>query len=253
MSNIWPLNVLPGADDIDKFGRNPVVGTGAYEDVWLIGGTYTYDSISAGDGTGFALGVSSAEAADTQTISLQGLDADGNPQSKTVALTGRTEAAVAGTWSRVFRMGNEDSTDTTGQVYAFIAESSLTDGVPSAGDTRASFAVSENQSMLALWTMPRGKQGFITQTAGYMLSNVTASRAVTFELQIRKPGGVFRTKRVFSTNNDGSTAAPLDLGTKGIGIITELSDIKIRAIALGGDQSVAASFHVDYWDYTATA
>ena len=90
------------AQIVHKFGRNPSLGT-AWEDVWVRGGTYVWPQ------TASQLRVSSASTADTSTgvgarsVTLRGLDANWNPISETLPLTGTSTAVTTASFLRMNR------------------------------------------------------------------------------------------------------------------------------------------------------
>lgn len=59
----------------------------------------------------------SSSASDTQTYSIQGINAAGDFTTTTVTATGTTPAAVAGTWDHVQRVICTDGVDNVGTVY----------------------------------------------------------------------------------------------------------------------------------------
>lgn len=247
-SSIWPHGVLRGSGDVDKFGSNPGLNTSTYEDIWSVGGLYNYESSSAGDGTGIEAAISSSSTSDTFEIAVDGLDEDGNEQIVYTNLQGQTKTVISGTWSRIFRMWNNGSTASVGTIYAYVSNDTVSSGVPqTASKIKAQIIIGQEQSLICLWTMPRGKHGYIQQLEGFLTDNVTSNRGATLELQTRIPGKVFRTKKRFSVNAGGSSSIQLLTGTVGTGLIDELTDIKMRGLALGGAVAVSAGFHVDYW------
>lgn len=146
------MGKIGGFSWIDKFGVNLDIATGP-EDIWEAGGIYTYDA----DGTAPIVSLISSDAADTQPIEVQGLDIDGNLVTQTINLTGTTRVALDTPLWRVFRMGNVGTVDIAGMVYCYVG----TGGVPVLGDTRAIIDNGHNQTLMALYTVPAGKVGFI--------------------------------------------------------------------------------------------
>lgn len=72
--------------------------------------------------------VVSSSASDTQTYSIQGIDAAGDFATATVTATGTTPVAVSGTWNHVQRCICTDGIDNVGTVYVSTKSGA---GVPS--------------------------------------------------------------------------------------------------------------------------
>ena len=84
-------------------------------------------------------------------ITVQGLDANYNEQSVEVTLAGAGTATTTETFIRVFRAFVSGSTAPAGTI-------SITNG----GTTYA-YINGDNQTLMALWTVPAGYTGYITQ------------------------------------------------------------------------------------------
>ena len=105
---------IPGHSIMSKFGQNDAVGTGAWEDVWDHGGTYTYPA----DGSADITKVVSEDVNDTEPIEIQGLSSDGTLTLQTITLTGTTAVDLTTPLWRIFRMKNIGSNDLVGEVHA---------------------------------------------------------------------------------------------------------------------------------------
>jgi len=172
---------------VDDFGFNPEIDTTSDpEDVWAQGGTYTYLS------TAQTLYVSSSDSGDDQTITIEGLDANWDRQTVTVSLNGTAQAAISGTWIRINKAYNSDSTTYAGDVY--IAETdTLTSGVPdTASKIKAKMTSTSQQTQLSHYSIPRNYTGYMFHWWGDLLGNSNAD--VDIELQVRLTGSVFRTR-----------------------------------------------------------
>lgn len=131
-----------------KFGRNESVGT-SFENINDQGGTYTYSSSAV---THY---ISSSSTSDTdQTIYVEGIDANGDIQSQTVALAGQTKTAISGTWLRVYRAYVQTGSDLVGTVYIY-EDDTVTSGVPqTATKQRAQIKIGNNQTQMAQFSTP---------------------------------------------------------------------------------------------------
>lgn len=154
----------PGLKQVICFGDNPVVST-TEEDIWNVGGDETLLTagatmyISCEDNTN---GVG-------QTFSITGLDENWDQQTKTVVLTGQTQAAIPGSWTRIFDgfqiSANPDPTDN-----CWIAESdTLTSGVPDTATKihgKIEYGDADHTIRKAMYTVPAGHKAMITTFGG---------------------------------------------------------------------------------------
>jgi hypothetical protein len=185
---------------VEKFGANHDVDTNSDpEDCWTQGGTYTFLT------TATALYASSSSAADTVSINVQGLDGDWNLQTKSVTLTGQTQALIPGTWLRVFRAYNESATLLAGDVYiAGDAGAAITGGVPDVASLiKAKIDLGDGQTMMAIYTVPNGYTAYMTR----WYATLAVSRASYAVVQLRKraSGGVFRASREIGLTGAGNS------------------------------------------------
>jgi len=221
---------VEGHNSINKFGYNSTLPT-SYEDVWEGSSVYTYTT------TAQVMHCSSSELGDTQMIEVSGLDANWNLQTVRVKLVGQTEIAV-GTelWMRVFRIRNLGTTDFAGTVYVY-EDDTVTAGVPQTATKIRAIAIgTNNQTQMALWTVPSGCTAYLTN----IYASTTSTKLVSCGLFIREPGGVFQIKHLkefTATNWKYDFSIPLKVEAK--------SDIAMKAkvTVAGGD--AAAGF--DLW------
>ena len=190
---------IPGYSVIDKFGENPEIDTGSTpEDIWELGGLYIYDA----NNTAPIVSLISDNALDTQVISITGLDINGNQVDQEVTLNGTTRVALTTPLWRVYRMANEGVTgeDINGTVYCYIG----TGGVPAAADIRALIDNGHNQTLMALYTVPLGKVGFLFrgELGGSRSQNAGALQCAYYS---RRVGKVFRIKKRVDITNQGTS------------------------------------------------
>ncbi len=191
----FPILIAPSLltqennDFVEKFGFNPDVDIGGMEDVMHQGGLFSYTEF----GSGVTVFASSTSAGATNEITMLGLDANFDSQSTTFALTGTSSLAIPLTWIRVFRAFNSDSQEIAGDVYIFTTDT-ITAGVPDTADDIKIFIdaddeIHDNQSLMAIYTIPNGKIGLME---GFYVSS---QKGVKIEalLRIRNFGKVFRT------------------------------------------------------------
>lgn len=241
LPGIGPGIIIPAVEHdwsdcfkVNKYGRNPAISAGTVEDIWSYGGTRTYMSGNV------ALFASSSDDNDTVDITVQGLDASGDRQEQTIALTGETKVEIAGvTWSHVFRAWNSDSANLVGDVYIF-EDDDLTDGVPdTATKVRAKVDLAKQQTHMAFYTIPSGYTGYLLGWYGTLNRGNTAG-AADIELFARANGGVFRSKDIRGVMGAGNSSFIHNYPI--FPDYSELTDLKILANVTGNGNDISAGF-----------
>jgi len=183
-----PEGDIPGHASVNKFGENPEVASGVQEDVWDGAGQYPYPAT--------ALITSMSQTADQNlmrgaTIEWQGLDANWNPvtQTKTLDAALTTNVVTLDTpMLRVFR----------GRVLANVVGDSPI-RCHNAGETvdYAIISTGNNQTEMALYTIPLGKSAYMTGYYGSVVPVTNkdpehtefkiwaADRANSYEFQLK--------------------------------------------------------------------
>jgi hypothetical protein len=227
---------VAGAKFIYKFGFNADIN-GAEETVCENGGVYVYPTTAA------RMYVNSTSADDTaggtgvRSIRIFGLDANYNEVSEDFAMTGQSQSLTANTYIRVYRayaLTAGSLGTSSGSIY--IANGAGLDGsfIPT-GSILANLG-SNNQTQLALWTVPAGYTFYlsdVTFTAAVSLANTY----LTTKLLVREFGGVFRTLFI-NVLQSGTYHERLELPI----LISEKADIECRAFTSGNNNPVSASF-----------
>lgn len=211
---------------LHKFGFNSLVQN-VEETIWDVGGIYAYPS-SAVKMT--ATSTDGANDEDVQ-VTIQGLDADYNQISETVTLDGTGVAETNAFFLRVFR--------------AFIAgsqEPSGTINITNTGTTYARITLGENQTLMAVWTVPAGYTAYMLQNNTTCYTEQNNKFGIT-RLVTREPDGVFKTQdkhTVVLSQNVVNYPIPK--------AIPEKTDIEMRAIASSNNANlqVSASFDIVY-------
>lgn len=211
---------------LHKFGFNSLVQN-VEETIWDVGGIYAYPS-SAAKMT--ATSTDGANDEDLQ-VTIQGLDADYNELSETVILNGSGTAETNSFFLRVNR--------------AFIAgsqEPSGTINITNSSITYARIMLGENQSLMAIWTVPAGYTAYMLQNNTTCYTEQNNKFGIT-RLVTRELGGVFRTQdkhTVVLSQNVVDYPIPKS--------IPEKTDIEMRAIASSSNANlqVSASFDIVY-------
>lgn len=229
---------------IHKFGEAPdfdytdgavTVWDGA-NDTLLSGGAmkYTY-SATADIGT-----ISSSNAGDLQPITILGLDANWNEISQTVTLNGQSDVSLPTPLIRAYRMRNIGTTDFAGAIYLRTNGSAQSGGVPTVANTvRAIINDGNNQTLMAIYTVPAGKTGYLrTWYASLAGANIATSYKI--RLRARNFGSVFQIKHTSALVEDGTSNIVYHYTEPEV--FAEKTDIAISVQALsagvtGGDVS----------------
>ena len=193
------------APDFDQADGSVTIWDGA-NDTLFAGSppmTYTYSS-SADIGL-----ISSSDVNDTQDIEMQGLDSNFDLVVQTITLNGQTDVDISATgvdMVRIFRMKNVGSTDLVGVVYIRTNGSAQSGGVPSVANTiRAIVNNGNNQTLMALYTIPNGKTGYLRD---WFAATAGASRDSEYKIRIfaRPDGEVFQLKHTSAISDTASSA-----------------------------------------------
>ena len=217
----------PTYSAVDKFGENPQIDKVTVpEDVWEYGGLYTYDT----NGTAPIISLVSTSTSDTMDVEVTGLDIDGYEVKQTITLTGTTRVALTTALWRVYRVANVGTADTVGTVYCYT----LTGNTPSAASIRAMIDNGNNQTLMALYTVPRGKVGFLYrgEMGGSRKRNAGAAQCSYYS---RRFGKVFRVKKRISVVNSGSSTYQDSRSFPDI--IPALTDIKLTVEDVSDDDT----------------
>lgn len=219
--------LVAGAKIINKYGYNYAIGTAAAQTIWtgqtINTGQYGY-GLRAEPGT-FDI-VSSA--ADTVEITVQGLDAKGYELEEKIILTGTVTKTGTKIFSKIFRAFNSDSVDLIGNVTGYVTGSVLQ------ADKLFYIALTDQQTLMALYTIPTGKTGFCF---GYDISTGKGKEA-RISVHTRLPGGVFRiADMIVSYQFSTSKEVPYHKMPAG-------TDIEIRGTADADNTNASARFKI---------
>lgn len=226
--------ILGKADDfIHKFGSNPdvsnVVSRIAPESVWDGSTEYVFPPDS---GTGIQ--IKSSQTIDNQEFVVQGLDENFLEQNWTGNLNGQTEVNIDGTWSRIFRAFNNDSTYISGNI-----------NIHPSGDDSTSYAqvlVGNDQTMMAIYTIPANFTGYLTEYH-MSASNPGSSSSIDYTVQIktREYGKIFRVQEITSVGNTHNVEQIFPFPN----FLKPKTDIMICAVdANGGGGTLNADFDI---------
>ena len=223
-----------------KFGFNPDVDD-SLETIWAEGGLYSYLSAAT------VLKVSSSSANDTsagtgaRTVELFGLDADYDEINETVILSGQTAVNTTQSFLRVNRMiVRSAGTGGTNAGVIYAGTGTVTSGVPA--NKYATVSAGDGQSLMALWTVPRGYTAYVTQT-DITVATTQNNKYATVPFLARPFGEVFQVKDQFEKSESGHNQVytfPLKFEEK--------TDLEMRCIgdSAGADIAIAAAFDLVY-------
>ena len=208
---------------LHKFGFNSPINE-TEETVWDVGGTYSYQS------SALAMTVTSASGATDSgvEVTVQGLDSSYKEVSATVTLNASGTATTTQTFLRVNR--------------AFISGSGAPAGtinITNSSTTYARITAGENQTLMAVWTVPAGYTAYLFQKDTSCLTEAN-NKFGTIRLISRNPGGVFRTQDKFSVQNGHSEISyttPLPFPEK--------TDIEARAVGSSSNSALHVSVAFD--------
>jgi len=159
-----------------------------------------------------------------------GLDEDYNEVNQEVTLAGAGTATTTQTFFRVFRAYVSGSQAPTGNL-------NITNG----GTTYARISLGENQTLMALWTVPAGYTGFLDHV-NIATGTTNSNQYVTAQIVQRTQGGVFRVM-MKQTLGSGGVADFL------IGYpiaVSEKTDLEVRAESSGANNLISANFSMVY-------
>jgi len=220
-------NQIENHKSIFKFGFNPDVN-GAEETIWDVGGIYAYPS------TAVVMTVTTDAGTPANdngvVVTVEGLDGDCNEISEEVTLAGAGTADTTKTFFRVFRAYVSGSQAPTGNL-------NITNG----GTTYARITLGENQTLMALWTVPAGYTGFLDHV-NIATGTTFANQYVTAQIVQRQLGGVFRVM-MKQTLGSGGVA---DFVIRYPILVPEKTDLEIRAESSGSNNLISANFSMVY-------
>jgi len=223
-----------------KFGFNADVDD-SLETVWAQGGLYSYLTSAS------VLKVSSSSTADTsagtgaRTVELSGLDTNYDEISETVTLNGQTAVNTTNEFLRINRMvvrSAGSGGQNAGVIYA--GTGTVTTGVPA--NKYATIAIGDNQTVMALWTVPRGYTAYLLQT-DITVATTQNNKYCTVHLVSRPDGEVFQIKDKF-VKAESSVHQAYTMPLK----FEEKTDIEVRAIgdSAGADIAISAGLDIIY-------
>jgi len=171
--------------------------------------------------------ISSTDAADTMNIEIQGLSSSYEITTLTTSLNGQTPVTLSTSFLRVFRMKNVGSTDIAGNVYATTSTTTFTNGLPDASsDVRAMITNGNNQTLMALYTIPAGKTGYMRSWFS-ATSGANKNTNYIIDLFARPDGQVFQLKHKSAISDNANSYIQHQYTEPEV--FNEKTDIELRA------------------------
>lgn len=209
---------IQGYSLIDKFGENPTVTTGTDPaDIWeggIIAGAeiYTFSTTADID----TLSSSSTEDVGN-LIKITGLLSGGIEQIGWAELNGWNKVLIYDnqdltgdpiSYWRIIRIENESDVggDLVGFVYCYV-DGDITEGVPDVVTTiRALINNGNNQTLMSVYTVPKGKVGFLMRGEVGISKSGGVSAEARLSYRSRRFGKVFKIKKKISLSTNGTSA-----------------------------------------------
>ena len=228
---------------IHKFGQAPDFDGGdGYVDVWDGANDATVDIMQYTYSTTADIdSIISTDKGDTVDIEIQGLDSSYDVVTQTITLTGQTRAALTTSLIRVFRMKNVGTTNLAGIVSCYVNSAAPGGVVTTKANVRAIINNGNNQTLMAIYTIPAGYTGYMRDwyaaTAGGVKDTTNIIR-----LYARPFGKVFQLKHVSAVTTTGTSQ--IQYKYEEPEIFAEKTDIVMRANTDVSAAAVAAGFDI---------
>ena len=227
--------MLSDAFAVSKFGFNPLIVAGI-ESIWDAGGIYPWQS----PGTGLTMTLQSTVAADdvlgtgARYVTIFWIDKDYNQQQTTVETDGTTPVAVGDDIYLPYRMAvtpgpNGEAAAGSGQ----NAAGTIT--LENAATVYSQIINGNNQTLMALYTIPAGFTGYIM----FGKASVGEGKTAEGKFFARPLNGVFNLAHdfmLFQNSYDYPFGLPVP--------IAEKSDLDLRAISTAAGTTMSGAFDV---------
>jgi hypothetical protein len=178
-------------------------------------------------------------------IEIQGLDANYNLVTQTKTLAGQAVQTLSTPLIRVFRMKNIGAVDVVGRVYCYINGATVVTGRPStATDLRAVIDDGNNQTLMAVYTIPAGFTGYMRDWYAATATDAPGigTTVHVIHLDAREQGSVFQLKHKTSIISNGTSAYQHKYEEPEI--FLEKTDIEMQASSSDDTASVSAGFDI---------
>jgi len=183
------------------------------------------------------------DSGDNQEVEVQGLDSNFELVVQTKTLTGQTPVALDTPLIRVFRVKNNNSTNFASHVFVYVsAGTTVTAGVPQDGaKVRAVVHADNNQTEMAVFTIPAGKTGYMRSWYG-STAGAKKDSSHTIKLLARPFGGVFQLKHKANIDVNGTSYIQHEYIEPEV--FTEKTDIEMQMDTDTDQAGVAGGFDI---------
>lgn len=215
---------LSNTEAVHKFGAVNSMSVNTTGTVWDVDDTlYPWASLASAQ----IIYCISTSASDTGSLVVSGLDTNYAPLTETVTLTGTSAVATTNAFIRVFRMYYTSGAN-VGDITARVTSG--------AGTIVAKIYAGNAQTLMAIYTIPAGKTGYLYQGA----MSAQAGADATGNMFVRYFGeSAFRIGHSFEiSGNGGEYFYPFAFPVK----IPEKSDIDVRAKVRSNNGRYTAAF-----------
>lgn len=167
---------IPGHTTLFKYGYNPLI-INVNETIWDAGGIYSYPSSAV------KMTATSTDSGNDNgvQVTIQGLDENYEELSETITLGEGGTQETSGFFLRVFRAFIEGTQEPSGTI-----------NITNASTTYARITLGENQTLMAVYTVPAGKSLYL-HNGTVSHGTDTSGAFMTVRFMVRAPGSVFRT------------------------------------------------------------
>jgi len=228
---------IPKHSFVHKFGQNPDIDQiDGFEAIWNGGGDYTGFDATVED----TIDVSSSDANDTsagtgaRTVELQGLDGEYREVSETVVLGGTSTVTTTQKFLRMHRGVVRTAGTGAGNAGAITAQATGT-----SDHTFMVLPIGYNQTMIAAYTVPGGKDACLTSWYSSLSGKTNANASI--RLLMRPLGQTFQVKEEFTLRAAGSSYVQREYRVPKDSI-PEKTDIKVMADTDANNTAIAAGF-----------
>lgn len=174
--------------------------------------------------------IATASSTGAAAVQLVGLDENWDVQVEYIILNGTTTVTTVGSFIRVYRSMVIIAGSTGANEGLILTKNTAED------NTLAQISLGFNQTLMALWTVPRNFESYMQSFYGA----TALDKATEIHLYVRPFGEVFQIKKIVSVAA-GSERIIYDFPLP----IPEKADVAIRGIASGGGGEISAGF--DLW------
>lgn len=209
-----------GAKIIWKFGFSDINIAGVQNTVEDgVSGIYIYHIGFGADARQIDVDSDTPLSDDGRELYIEGLDADGNEQSE-IILVGET---TVNTYSRLFRMFNNNGIPTVGDVHAYETGTA---------NIIAHLHTVSQSTLMSMYTIPKGKIGYLFR--GNI--SVGSGKEVLADNMVRKKDGIFAiAERITLYQSTAEVNRPYIP-------IPELSDMEVRITPTQQNTPISATF-----------